>query len=184
MRRRLREGFTLLELIVSTGIFSFLVISAIGVTLGLSRAYLKVAGLQAIQDNIRFSMELITKEMRTGKEYELSASCAPSGAEIRFTTAFGERRVYFLDSASSAIMRARESITPADCTNPAKVTPFTSDEVRVEHLVFRLVGALAGPNDGQPTVTIAIQVRSRAPQYQLESSMNLQTTVVQRLRDL
>ncbi|MBI2054994.1 MAG: hypothetical protein HYT39_02760 [Candidatus Sungbacteria bacterium] len=75
------SGFTLLEMIVSLGMFSVLIIASIGVILGVSRAQTKTANLQTIQDNIRFSMELITRELRTGSDYSLTTFCAPLGLE-------------------------------------------------------------------------------------------------------
>lgn len=181
----LKRGFTLLEMIISVGIFSVLIVASIGVTLGISNAQAKAANIQAILDNIRFSLELVTKEMRTGSGYQLSAICAQRGSEISFTTSSGERRIYFLNPTTEVIMRAKEPLISADCTNIAKVKPFTAEEVAVERLNFsELNGDIPGPLDGQPRITMTLKVRSRSPKYHLQSSMDLQTTVVQRLRDL
>lgn len=180
-------GFTLLEMIVSFGIFTMLVVAAIGVTIGISNAQIKAANTQAIIDNIRFSLELISKEMRTGSGYTLSTTCvsAPEiGSEISFLTSSGDVRLYYLDSTTNTIMRAKETISTANCSDPAKVRAFTSEEVSVGRLNFTLEGATPGPGDGQPRITISMQVTSNSPKYQLQSTMNLQTTVVQRFRDL
>lgn len=175
-----KNGFTLLEMIVSIGIFSVLVVTAIGITIGISNAQIKAANIQAIQDNMRFSLELITKEMRTGYAYALTghgAACG-GGSEVSFLTSLGEQRVYYLNTSTQTIMRITGS------TNCANAKPFTADEVRVDQLTFQLRGHGAGPTDGQPMATIAMQIRSRSPKYVLESNMNLQTTIMQRLRDL
>lgn len=182
--RKSGDGFTLLEMIISTGLFSVLVVSVISITLGVSSAQIKATNIQTIQDNIRFSLELITKEMRTGGNYQLSAWCAPPGSEISFSTSLGEPRTYFWDEAGKSIMRSTKSITGADCANAEKVAPLTSEEVMIDKLFFYLRGQSAGPVDGQPQTTIVLRVRSRSPKFLLESSMNLQTTVTQRLRDL
>ena len=178
-------GFTLLEMVVSIGLFSTLIIAAAGVTLSVSKAQIKAQNIQASLDNIRFSLELITKEMRTGTGWALTSICAPQGSEISFTTSLGEKRVYFLDSSSGAIMRAKVVIGGAECSNPAKVKPFTAEEVLVERFNFSFTyGQIAGSSDGQPRATITLKVTSRSPKEELQSSMDLQTTVVQRLRDL
>jgi type II secretory pathway pseudopilin PulG len=172
-------------MVLSIGIFSILVTSAIGLTLGISNAQIKAQNIQAILNNIRFSLELITKELRTGSGYTLSSTCAPLGSEISFNTSLGDRRVYFLDGTTGIIMRAKIPLTSGDCTNPNIVKPFTAEEVLVERLNFALFyGQLAGPADGQPRATLSLKVTSRSPKYYLQSSMDLQTTVVQRLRDL
>lgn len=176
-----KSGFTLLEMIVSVGIFSVLVISAIDITLGVSNAQLKTASLQAVQDNIRFSLELMTREIRTGNNYILSNLCVPAnGSEISFTTSALEQRIYYLDTVKKAIMRVKGNPTPG-CAN---ATQFTAEEISVDTLNISLRGEIPGPEDGQPTVTLSLKVSSTDPKFGRETNMNLQTTVVQRIRDL
>ena len=183
--KKIKEhGFTLLEMVISIGIFSVLVVASIGLTIGRSNAQIKAQNIQSILNNMRFSLELITKEMRTGSNYVLTTLCASSGSEISFITSLGEQRVYFLNSTSGIIMRAKVPITAGDCTNTSKVKPFTAEEVLVERQSLLLSGPQAGPVDGQPRTTVRLKVTSRSPKFHLQSSMDLQTTVVQRLRDL
>lgn len=179
------SGFTLFEMVISIGLFSILIISASSITIAVSNAQIKAQNIQANLDNIRFSLELITKEMRTGTSWSLSSMCAPLGSEISFTTSLNEKRVYFLNSLTGTIMRAKVPISGADCSDLSKVKPFTAAEVLVDRLNFSLMyGALAGPADGQPRATITLKVTSRSPKEQFKSSMDLQTTIVQRFRDL
>lgn len=178
------RGFTLLEMIISIGIFSVVVIASIGIMLQVSNAQIKAAGIQAIQDNIRFSLELMTKELRTGNSYQLTTICSTSGSEITFDATSG-RRTYFLDSNKKRIMRATQVIGVGDCDgSTSKAIPFTSDEVSVENFLVQLEGQNAGPLDGQPRVSIMLKVSANDPKFGKETSMNLQTTIVQRLRDL
>lgn len=172
-------------MVISIGIFSVIVISAIGITLGISNAQIKAANITAIQDNIRFSLELITKEMRTGSNYALTTICGSSGSEISFDNALGEKIIYFLNGTSKRIMKAKVAIITADCDgSTGKIIPFSAEEVTVERLTFLLTGVAPGPNDGQPRITITLKVKSANPKFELESSMDLETTVVQRFRDL
>ena len=66
----------------------------------------------------------------------------------------------------------------------ALVSEHRPDEVAVERLRFITSGTAAGPADGQPRVTVSLSVISKSAKKPLESRMDLQTTVVQRLRDL
>ena len=179
------EGFTLLEMVIAMGIFSVVMISAIGIMLGVSNSEIKANGIQSILDNVRFSLELITKEMRTGSNYVLSTNCAPSGSEITFTTSLENPRTYFLDSTTSHIMRAIVPITSSDCNGiSGKVQPFTADDVLIQALDITTHGTAIGPTDGQPWITMHLKVKSKDVKYQLTSSMDLQTTIVQRFRDI
>jgi len=176
-------GFTLLEMIISSGIFTALVIIAIGISLGVSNAQIKAADIQAIQDNVRFSLELMTKEMRTGTNFALTSICAAPGSELSFDSTSG-RRIYFLNSTTKTVHRATQNITAAECGDPSKAPPFSGEEIAVETLVFRLMGAARGPQDGQPVVTVVLGIRAREIRFGAETTMTLQTTVVPRLRDL
>lgn len=181
--RGLASGFTLLEMLISIGIFSVVVIATIGITLSVTQAQIKAANVQVIQDNIRFSLELMTKEMRTGTDFVITSICNTTvpGAEVSFTGNSGDR-AYFLDSSTDTIMRLKQKITSAgDCL---LASALTSEEIAVNDLGFWLTGHAIGPTDGQPKVTITMSLTSKSPKFQLESSMNLQTTVIQRLRDL
>ncbi len=169
-------GFTLLEMIISIGIFSTIVIAAIGITIGISNAQIKASNVQAAQDNIRFSVELMTKEMRTGSQYELSRLCAATaGEEIRFVASSGTSRVYYRSGTS--LLRL------VDSTNCADAKPLLSEEVAVESIWFRVGGVILGATDGQPWAMVSLSIRSRGAKQVLDSQMDLQTMVVQRFRD-
>ena len=178
-----RGGFTLLEMIVSIGIFSILVTAAIGVMISISNAQIKAVNNQITQDNIRFSMELMTKEIRTGSEYTLSQPCAPPGEGLAFLTSRGQRRIYFLSGSSimRSVIESDQQPRPEHCSD---ANPLMAEEVSAERVHFSVGGTTLGSSDGQPWAMISLSVRSQSPQQTLESGMNLQTTVVQRLRDI
>lgn len=180
-------GFTLLEMTIAMGIFSMLSIIAIGITVQTMNTQVRTAEIQSIQDNIRFSLELITKELRTGTSYQLSgygAACG-GGSEISFTantpTGGTETHVYYLATSgvnTGTIMRIKGG---TDCSTAA---PFTASEVTIDKLSFQIHGATPGGADGQPIVTVALHARSKNPAFITSSDMNIQTSVTQRLRDL
>lgn len=171
------QGFTLLEMIISIGIFSVLVVTSIGVMLGISNAQIKAANIQATEDNIRFSMELMTKEMRTGTQYTLSSFCAgAAGTEVSFVTSAGERRVYYQDG--DRLMRL---VGTVDCS---RAKPLMADDVAVDRLRFQAGGTAEGSADGQPWIMVAVGISSKGGKQAFVSRMDLETMVVQRLRDL
>ena len=130
---RSSDGFTLLEMVISIGLFSVLVIASIGITLGVSNAQLKAASLQVIQDNVRFSLELITKELRTGSNYKsVALSCSGIiGSGLQFTgvnQGVLQERYYYHgdtdgDGVPDAIMRvAMGSPGSIDCGSARQFT--------------------------------------------------------------
>lgn len=180
-------------MVVSMGIFSFLVVSAIGITIQVMKAQTKAANIQAVLDNVRFGLELMTREMRTGDSFVTSvpflSGC--SGyvplSEISFrdlNLSPTEGRIYYRRN-DNTIMRIAYPWPPALGTpNCGQAQPFSADEVVVESMRFQLRGQTLGPADGQPVITVNLRVSSRNPRFGPTTRMNLQTTVVQRVRDL
>lgn len=63
------HGFTLIEMIVSLGVFSIIVTIAVGALLALISGNQKLQGEQSIMTNISFALDSMTREIRTGYFY-------------------------------------------------------------------------------------------------------------------
>lgn len=175
-RTRLLTGFTLLEMLISTGIFAVVITIAVGAMLSLGQAQVKATNIQNIQDNIRFTLEFMTKEFRTGSDF-VTASCEFNECtEIRFVRQDGTNAGYCLFSGA-----IRRFVPPGDCSSGSNMT---SGAVSVNKFYFNVIGHTPGPSDGQPRVTITIESRSVNPTLKLEADFNLQTTITSRLRDI
>jgi prepilin-type N-terminal cleavage/methylation domain-containing protein len=179
-----KGGFTLIEMMVAVSLFITAITLAVGIMAGVTEVQRKTALLQQLQDDIRFSLELMTKEMRMGTDFS-TIGCGEGG--IFFNTFFNpankvEQRAYFLESGR--MMRIQKDA--GVLINCADAEPFTADSVSVANLGFILRGTnpLMGARDGQPRVTISISVEANHPSIRQRSYFNIQTTVVQRLRDI
>ena len=60
------NGFTMLEMIVSVGVFATVAVLAVTSLLALTNAQKKALTLQSVQDNLRFSIEAIARDLRQG----------------------------------------------------------------------------------------------------------------------
>ncbi|MEK7560805.1 MAG: prepilin-type N-terminal cleavage/methylation domain-containing protein [Patescibacteria group bacterium] len=187
-----RHGFTIIEALIATAIFSVAATLIVGIMVSAIRVRRKIGDIQRVQDTARFGTELITKEMRVGDTFRLDQTTCGIGApetEIYFITYNNitdarEQRIYFLNAAG-VIMRITAPETPA-LNNSAcpSALAFTPDSIAIESLRFRLRGQTPGPTDGQPYVTIALTARAANPAVASASRMRTQTMIVQRLRDL
>ena len=63
-----KKGFTLVELLVSAAIFSILILSATGIFVKIMNVQKKAFAIQEVQDNISYTMEMISKEIRMMSE--------------------------------------------------------------------------------------------------------------------
>jgi prepilin-type N-terminal cleavage/methylation domain-containing protein len=64
-----QAGFTIIEMIVSLGLFSVVVTIAMGALLMLVAANNNVPGEQAVMTNLSFALDSMTREIRVGTEY-------------------------------------------------------------------------------------------------------------------
>ena len=161
-------------MVVSFGIFGVVIVTAIGAVLTINNAQIKASNIQSIQDNLRFAVEAMTKEMRTGRGFLPSGGSAPAYGALTFTRSDGATVGYCLQDG------AVRKITGAsgDCTLGS---PVTSETIVVDRLIFYAIGQGAGPSDGQPRLTVSLRAHSKDPR--LATTFRLQTTVTQRERD-
>jgi prepilin-type N-terminal cleavage/methylation domain-containing protein len=62
------KGFTLVELLVAAVIFSILILAATGIFVKIMNVQKKALAIQEVQDNISYTMEMISKEIRMMSE--------------------------------------------------------------------------------------------------------------------
>jgi prepilin-type N-terminal cleavage/methylation domain-containing protein len=180
-----KKGFTLIEILVAVGIFAIVATLSVASLLVLTSAEKRAAGVQSSQDNMRFAVEAISREIRTGRNFTGTASagtpCDGIPSCISFTNSDEEAIVYKI------------SPDPLDCSSEAVgqcilkqvdgglFRALTSNEVAIERLSFIINGE--DPFDRhQPRVTIVIKAITRAGTSD-ESSLNIQTTVSRLDRD-
>lgn len=172
------EGFTLFEMIVAVGIFTVVVVIAVSSMLSLTASEKKAITLQNTQDNVRFAVEAMAKEIRTGENFP--STCVIGCTSITYLTARDVTVSYRLNQTSRLIEKASSS---TGCAEPFPDTcyfPFTASEVAIENLVFYITGI--GDDNLQPKVTIVVEAATPGIE-RTASRLRLQTTVAQRRLD-
>ena len=187
---KLNNGFTLIEVIIAFTIFSAVIMVCTELIIRTQDARMKSNEVQNIVDSVRFSVESMTKHMRTGKNFAL-ASCPPAAGnqnQINFTDQNGENWSYAFYNDGIYRVRGAAPSTWRSCTRTAlpnaanpDSSPITPPEIIA--VLFQITLAGGSFNDGQPRLTISLQARSANPTSRGYTTMNLETTVVQRLRD-
>lgn len=198
------QAFTLVELIVSVGLFSLIATTAVGALLVLTSGEQKTHNVQTSQDNIRFAIESMAREIRAGIEYTIPTpplgfdhpqpipvGCATStpyscsDAQFRFQNADRNYVVYRIgigtdcrgsNSNARCILKKVEIGVP-----PFSEEPITAPEVSIDKLRFYLQGNNAETPKRQQRVTIVIKAQTPGS-GSLVSQLNVQTTVSGRVR--
>lgn len=159
------KGFTLIELLVSVSLFAVFVTISTGLFLMSIQGERKIFSFQSVQDNSRYVMEYMAREIRMGKNYLVSGT-----STLTFTNQKSETVIYCI--VNNVIKRA---VNTSPCSSTG--SNLTSSEVVVVNsLEFLMSGGSAGDYK-QPRITIIIKARSAGTTPSVESTLNLQTTV-------
>lgn len=154
-------GFSLLELVVSVGLFSIVVVVVSSIfNLVMSSQYEAVT-LQDIHENVRYSIEKISKDIRMAQKDNLN-SCIPSGSSVywtngtnnalQFLNSSGNCVCYYLDGESLMTSEGGCNNGTQDSHNPFVALP---EKLKVSNLVFRIIDS---SDTKQAFVTLGLRV--------------------------
>ncbi|MEK7578321.1 MAG: prepilin-type N-terminal cleavage/methylation domain-containing protein [Patescibacteria group bacterium] len=155
------SGLTLIELTVAMGIFGLVATMAVGMVVIALVSQRRIISLRNIEDNARFALESMARQIRTGKNF------GGGGSSLSFTNAKGE----------SVIYRLNNKTIEKSSDGGANYSVVTGPEVTVDYLNFYPLGQSSG--DGlEPRVTITIGITSQVGSQ--ISNTKIQNTVSQR----
>lgn len=187
------RGFTLVEMMVSVAIFSIVMTISLGALLAMSESDRKAQTLKSVINNLNFSLDSMSRSIRTGAAYHCDAAQVPLTAvrdcagtpasSFAYQPASGGTFVYRLETANPVL--CGQPPTKVGCIvrstdGGSTYSPLTSSEVFINALDFYVTGAEAA--SVQPKVTILISGVVNVSGTQT-SPFNLQTSVTQRLYD-
>ena len=142
-----RRGYTLVELIVAVGLFALVMLLASGAYLMMIGLNRQAQGIATGIDNLSFAVESMTRDIRTGTNYNCGGlGDCPSGAStFSFKNEDGTSVTYSL--ASGALQK----------TIGAAQSTLTDPSVVVSSLTFYAFGTQPAPGDYQQArVTVII----------------------------
>lgn len=155
------SGLTMIELIVAIGIFGLVVSMAFGIFILALTSQRRIIALRNVEDNIRFTIESMAREIRTGKNFSSDAG------SLSFTNAKGEAVIYRLNGG----------IVEKSSDGGANYSAVTGSEAIIDYLNFYLIGQAA--DDGlQPRVTITVGATSQVGNQ--SANLKIQTTISER----
>jgi type II secretory pathway pseudopilin PulG len=189
------KGFSLIEVLVSLSIFIVVITMAIGSLMALIGANARTQNMQTVMTNLSYTLDSMTRELRTGTDYFCSASgtnlpsagstqqnCAPpaGGKAISFneggrslTGSAASRRVGYR-VANGAIERRLAN---------GNWLPMTAPEVTVESMRIFVTGT-SRTDTLSPTVTLYIEGYAGDDQDDTQARFDIQTSIVQQLLDI
>lgn len=188
-----KRGITLMELLVVLGVFSLAVTMTSAIFLQANAVQRRVLVVNAAQADLRFALEAMVREIRNGgidySFYEGGGGIQIPADRLVVINSFGQREEFFLET-SPAICPEGISQCIAVRIDGGAAESLTSSSINVENLVFYIspsvdpftIDDASGvyPADLQPTVTVAMTVRTNAIKAENILNLSAQTTATAR----
>lgn len=155
-------GLTMIELIVAIGIFGLVISIVVDIFVLAVISQRRIITVRNVSDNIRFTIEAMSREIRTGKNFIIEAG------QLTFVNARGEDVAY----------RLLNNRIDKSSNGGISYLPMTGPEIVVNYFNYYLNGQTA--LDGlQPRVTVTIGADSKVGRQ--NTSLKIQTTISARL---
>jgi prepilin-type N-terminal cleavage/methylation domain-containing protein len=184
------RGFTMVEMLVSVGLFAILMVISVGALLMLLAANHKAQALQSVMNNFNISLDGMVRSIRQGSQfhcgegiYTQAVDCPDGGATFAFEP-YGDPMadpwVITFDEPNHRINESQDG--------GLTWTTITAPEVSISKLRFYLIGSVRGSDPGigptQPKVIIVIDGVAASNNTKARTTFHVQATAVQRLLDL
>jgi len=165
-----QRSFSLIEMLIAIGILVLIILVATTISVSAIRAQRENKSFREIQDDGRYMMEMMMKEIRMSQidlpEGEFSSQTLDSLSVVKNIT--GEKVTYTLDLDNEQLMRQAGS----------DYLPINSDKVRVTNLKFYIssIPELYKESNYYRRVTFVLGLESKDG----NATLDLQTTVCSR----
>lgn len=197
-----QRGFTLVEIIVATGLFAAVMLIAVGSLMSIIDANRKAQSQEIVMNNLSAALESISRTVRVGASYACDTSltsanltptnCTSGGIQLSFKpreaiadpTQSSLRWIYRrnVDGSGSGYIEVSKD-------SGANYSRLTAPEIDVQGFKFYVTGAC--PKNGGSCTNDSLQPRVLITVYgsaqisaKTRTSFNVQTSVTQRLFDI
>jgi len=174
-----KSGFTLVELIVSLGLFTVVMMISTSALLSLADTNKKVQSMRIAFDNLNLALESMSREIRMGSVY----TCNPSlpvilvpGTAGSNCTGGNSTVAFFPQNGDTMVYRLNGSIVQRSKDGGSNFSDITSSNVIINELMFYVRGALL-TSGNQPHLTISLDGTAGS---RVSSKFRIQTTITQR----
>lgn len=178
--RSTSRGFTLIEMIVSIGLFSL-------VMLVVTAAYLTIIALDRearttneVVANLSFATESMARNIRTGTQYSCAGAGNGSCSQFSFRDADGQQITYLLKNDGTIAQCSSGTCTPASIS----AVSLTDPRIKIQSLTFLVRGV--GTGEATPTQPwVVINIRGTLAGNKGHTvDFSVQTGATQRLLEL
>lgn len=196
-----KKGFTLVEMIVSIGLFTVVLFISTSAFLSVLNADRKSRATRIAIDNLNLSLEDMSRRIKTGTTYNCGGGatgvndCAYSGGTVLAITDQNDQRVIYKRGEGTGAITTGNFASGCGPTFSSSTqgclirhitsgTPLlvTGKDIHIANLRFVVNGTAPLPNTVQPYVIALVDGITTAGK--ITSAFKLQTTITQRMYDI
>ncbi len=173
-----QEGFTLVEILMATAIFAIASLIICGIFINASNLQSQVSNYQKLQNDGRYIIEKIAKELRAKDVILIYPSDNPTSTLSFYTDEAGNNISIYFDSSTQSLIYKKNTDS----------APLNSSDILVKRAKFFIYPTLDPFNtnsasttpDIQPRITLLLDIANiSTPKYQKE--LIIQTTISSRI---
>lgn len=123
-------GFTLLEIVITTGLIIAILGSFIGLVLTVQQTKEKIQGVEEVESNVRIAIEFMNNRIRSAQGVNAGSSVFdtdPGVLSLSMSDAAKNPTIFSLDQ-NDGVLQMKEGVQPA--------VPLTTKDVKVSQLKF------------------------------------------------
>ena len=189
-----QTGYTIIETMISVSLFLIIIMVGMGALLNANLLHQKSRDMRSIMDNLSFIMEDISRNLRTGKDYQciLNVRQIPVSDPVPTSCADGEgiyfqatlsRWAYYIDTNPGDNDKLSIFKSVEEDGEIAKY-PLTPEEIDIDPVSgFSVLGA-EPPNGDEQQPLVIIRLVGKITLKDVVTPFSLQTSVSQRLIDI
>ncbi len=190
MKKNSQAGFTLVEMIVSVGLFGVVMLVSVTALVALIDANRKAQALQSVINNLSIAIDGISRSMREGGNYRCGSvdggDClgvgSPGGDVIYFESHEGDT-TNPLDDWAYEFRNGRIYKSTNGPIVASDQVPITAAEVTIDDVTFFVTGS-SRLDAVQPKVMMVIKGSAGAAKANVRTTFHVQSTAVQRILDI
>lgn len=164
------RGFTLIEMIVATGIFIVAMVIIVGALISLDNASRKARSVRLVTDNLSAAIDSISRDIRMGSQFHCGCEASPAayattkdcanpidalGGGGDICLAFESQSGYSNTDADQVVYQFSGNRIQRSRDGGQNFLDLTAPELRVTDLRFFVTGTLI--NQNQPVITMLLR---------------------------
>lgn len=182
IKNKLNFGFTLIEIIVSLGLFMIVVTISLGAVLGIFDANTRSQSMSSVMNNLSYSLDAMVRTIRFSTVYHCGNSGSFGTPQTCPDNANGDNFFAMTFNGQIYIYRFNNNTIEKSEDGGLTYTPAIGSDVTVQSAKFRVFNTIVGDNK-QPYAIITIKgFAGKKPSTQ--SSFDIETFVSQRQLDI